>query len=216
MNNRNRPHFYISVAVIGLNALLTLGCAGDNAEISANEKAPDVSVSKVEQRLGGDKPGIASEQSTVISAKVTDIDKKNRVVTLQFPDGKENKLKCGPEVKNFAQIKVGDNVVTELFESSELFVTTGKGTPSVNAAEVQERAPLGNKPGRVIVDSLEITATVVSINYETREVILKNSEGKTFSIVAGPEVKRLAQVNVGDMLVARLTAALSIKVVTAE
>lgn len=216
MKNRNNPNFYLNVAIISVNALLMVGCAGDNPQISANDQAPDVKISKVEQVAGGDKPGIISKESTVITAKVTKIDKKNRLVTLLFPDGKQSKIKCGPEVKNFAQIKVGDNVVTELFQTSELFVSPTKTTPAVNASELEGRAPLGDKPGKVIVDTLEITATVISINYETREVILQNSEGKTFSIVAGPEVKRLAQVNVGDTLVARLTEALSIKVVAPE
>jgi hypothetical protein len=41
---------------------------------------------------------------------------------------------------------------------------------------------------------------VVSINHKTRHVTLKDEDGKTMTIVAGPEVRNLAQVKKGDVL----------------
>jgi len=72
---------------------------------------------------GWDRPGRLEGELVVITATVKAIDKKNRVVTLQSPDGKVAKVKCGPEVRNFAQIRVGDEVKTSLLETVELFVT---------------------------------------------------------------------------------------------
>ena len=46
------------------------------------------------------------------------------------------------------------------------------------------------------------TATVVSVDQKTREVTLKDAEGKTFSFVAGKEVKNLPQVQPGDIVTA--------------
>jgi len=44
------------------------------------------------------------------------------------------------------------------------------------------------------------TATVQRIDHKTRHVTLKNSDGTTFTMVAGPEVRNLAQVKKGDVV----------------
>jgi hypothetical protein len=49
----------------------------------------------------------------------------------------------------------------------------------------------------------EVTATVEAVNLETRLVTLKGQDGETFTIEAGPEVRNLPQVQVGDTVVAR-------------
>src|SRR5437773_2555037 len=46
-----------------------------------------------------------------ITASVQAIDKANRTVTIKGPRGRVETVTAGPEVKNFDQIKVGDNVV---------------------------------------------------------------------------------------------------------
>ncbi len=44
------------------------------------------------------------------------------------------------------------------------------------------------------------TATVLSVDMETRRVTLRNEDGKEVTIIAGPEVRNLAQVKKGDVL----------------
>jgi hypothetical protein len=46
------------------------------------------------------------------------------------------------------------------------------------------------------------TATVVSVDQKTREVTLKDKDGRTFSFVAGEKVKNLPQVKPGDLVTA--------------
>ena len=140
------------------------------------------------------------------------IDKKNRVVTLKYTDGKEARVKCGPEVRNFAQIRVGDDVTAKFLESVELFVTGPEDKPAAERATEVKRAPLGSKPGFSAIDAVEVKASVDAIDYQTREVRLKGPEGKIMKVIAGPEVKRLNEVKQGDTVVARLTRAVSIEV----
>jgi Cu/Ag efflux protein CusF len=45
---------------------------------------------------------------------------------------------------------------------------------------------------------VSMVAEVAAIDYETREVTLKDELGKEISIVAGPEVERLGEIAVGD------------------
>ena len=46
------------------------------------------------------------------------------------------------------------------------------------------------------------TATVVSVDQKTREVTLKDKDGRVFSFVAGEKVKNLPQVKPGDLVTA--------------
>ena len=45
-----------------------------------------------------------------------------------------------------------------------------------------------------------MTASVEAINYTNREVTLKGPEGNTVTFTAGPQVKRLNEIKVGDLV----------------
>ena len=62
-----------------------------------------------------DKPGIVLGDAVVITAKVEAIDKKDRAVALRGPAGNVFVVEVGDEVKNFKQIKVGDQVRVEYY-----------------------------------------------------------------------------------------------------
>jgi len=49
---------------------------------------------------------------------------------------------------------------------------------------------------------VSVTATVTAIDHKTREVTLKGPSGDSVTFIAGPEVKRLDEVNVGDLVTA--------------
>ncbi len=208
---KNSKHWLI----VGSSALVTvsllLGCSHADKK-QAVDAVPVASQSAVPAVAEVDKPGGAESELVVINAKVKAIDKKNRVVTLKFEDGTEKKIKCGPEVRNFAQIHIGDDVKAQFLESVEL-VVSGPGTkPSADRQKEVARAPLGSKPGYAVVDAVEVTATVQAIDYQTRDVTLLGPEGKTIKLKAGPEIKRLNDVKQGDTVLARLTKAASITV----
>ena len=61
---------------------------------------------------GASEPGKVSIADAVqVGATVKAIDKAKRLVTLKGPEGHTFVVQAGPEVKNFDQIKVGDEVV---------------------------------------------------------------------------------------------------------
>jgi Cu/Ag efflux protein CusF len=51
--------------------------------------------------------------------------------------------------------------------------------------------------------SVEMTATIEAIDHDARLVTLKDKDGKTDTIYAGPEVKRFAALKVGDSVTFR-------------
>jgi len=212
---KDKRHWLILGATALVTASLLSGCSssGSKDSVRSLEAEPTTLVAQDQtaatQTEG--RPGGLEGELVVITATVKAIDKKNRVVTLQSPDGKVAKVKCGPEVRNFTQIRIGDEVKTSLLETVELFVT-GNAEPAAERVTEVGRAPLGSKPGFAAIDAVEVKATVVAIDYQTRKVTLKGPEGKVINVTAGPEVKRLNEVKVGDSVVARLTRAVSIEV----
>ena len=206
--------------ILGSTALVTAsllsGCSSSgskdlSSQATATESPASVTQYQAATTQEDGRPGGIEGELVTVTAKVKAIDKKNRVVTLESPDGKESKVKCGPEVRNFAQIRVGDEVKSAFLETVELFVT-GQDEPSADRVTEVARAPQGSKPGFAAVDAVEVKASVVAIDYQTREVTLKGPEGKVIKVKAGPEVKRLNEVKTGDTVVARLTRAVSIEV----
>jgi len=66
-----------------------------------------------------------------------------------------------------------------------------------------------------IEEVIERSATVEALNLEKRLVTLKAEDGEVFTVEAGPEVRNLAQVKVGDVVVARYYRAIGAKLSTA-
>ena len=198
--------------VLGSTALIAVslltGCS--HADKTPPAAVPQEATAPVAAPV--DKPSGIEGELVVVTATVKAIDKKNRVVTLKFPDGKEKKVKSGPEVRNFAQIRVGDEVKAQFLESVELVVSGPGAKPATDRQSEVARAPLGNKPGFAAVDAVEVTATVQAIDYQSRDVTLLGPEGRSIKVKAGPEVKRLNEVKPGDTVLSLLTKSVSITV----
>ncbi len=158
------------------------------------------------------KPHYKEQVDTVLSARVQAISRKNRILTLKFPDDKIAKIKVGPEVKNFAEIGVGDTITAEFEDQVEIYVTGPGGKPAWDEVQEIKKAPKGVRPGAAIIRAYEYSASVEEIDYATRKVKLKGPNGKLLQVTAGPEVRRFSEIKKGDMVVARLIEALKIKV----
>jgi S1-C subfamily serine protease len=70
---------------------------------------------------------------------------------------------------------------------------------------------LGTKPGVVSLDTLDFTAKVLAIDPWQHQVTLQTADGRTKPVRVG-EYVNLADFNVGDEVVVRLTQALAILV----
>jgi hypothetical protein len=79
-----------------------------------------------------------------------------------------------------------------------LAFASGCSTPEVAATPAA--TPAAAPRGEAVVATIEVTATVTSINHETRAVTLKKEDGTEVSFVASEDVQNLPQVQVGDVL----------------
>ena len=158
------------------------------------------------------KPSIEKERLVSETATVQGVDLATRIVTLKGPKGKVFDVKAGDEVRNLEQVKVGDQVKAEYYQSIAVEVLTpGQAPGGIQASVELDRAKLGEKPAGIIGRQLTVTAKVEAINKTEMFVTLKGPEGKTLDVkVTDP--KNLENVNVGDEVVITLTEAVAISV----
>jgi len=144
------------------------------------------------------------------SAKVTAIDAAKRKLTLVFPDGKKTTYKCGPDVVNFPQIQVGDQVNAKLTEEAAIFIGSGAPPSDVAGAGVA-LAPVGYKPEGEVVDTMQVTAKVTEVDAKHHKVTLQFADGTSKKIKVGKKVN-LAAVSVGTDVTVQMTEGLAISV----
>jgi hypothetical protein len=66
--------------------------------------------------------GLEIGNSVVITAEVVAIDKSDRTVALLGPEGNVVVLEVGSAARNFNQVKVGDMVKAEYYESIAIYI----------------------------------------------------------------------------------------------
>ncbi|MBU3599012.1 hypothetical protein ICN28_00590 [Polynucleobacter sp. 30F-ANTBAC] len=133
---------------------------------------------------------VAGDRGQIFSATVTKIDQKNRVVSFKNQDG-ELDIVAGPEVKNFAQIKVGDrlDVAYEVAVAIELVKTKNNDIRSREKVSDVKTAPAGAKPGMVKTNIVKTTASVEAIDKKKQIVSLKGPKGNIVEVkVNNPEL----------------------------
>jgi plasmid maintenance system killer protein len=134
----------------------------------------------------------AQESALIYDGEVTKIDAATRTVTLKNQDG-ETSIVAGPEVKNFAEIKVGDrfDVVYELAVAIELVKVKNPGTTGEQTTTTTTTAPQGEKPGMITTNTITATANVEAIDAAKNTVSLKGPQGNIFKVkVQNPELMK--------------------------
>ena len=110
----------------------------------------------------------------------------------------ETSIVAGPEVKNFAEIKVGDrfDVVYELAIAIELVKVKNPGVTSEQVTTSTATAPQGDKPGMITTNTVTATANVEAIDTAKNIVSLKGPQGNIFKVkVQNPDLMKDIAVN---------------------
>jgi hypothetical protein len=157
-------------------------------------------------------PGAAGVAQTVdFNAKITAIDKASRTITLKGPKGDEVRVVAGPEVKNFGQLKVGDEVKAQYAESLVLELKKGGGQPVAKTEKsAAASAKPGEKPAAIGARQVTVVGDVTKVDAATQKVTVKGPQRTVELNVRDPEqFKRIA---VGDQIEATYTEAVAIAV----
>jgi ribosomal 50S subunit-recycling heat shock protein len=198
--------------IIVLAALLSLSLGA--VSFAAEEKA---AAETKKAAAEGKKPSVKKEKTTHVVATVEAVDLENRIVTVKGPEGNIVDIKAGEQVKNLAQIKVGDSVEITYYESIAAKVYKAGEAPQGTAATVatERTAKPGEKPSGIVGSQVTITATIESISPDKSTVTLKMADGK-FKVVKIQDKKNLTNVKAGDEVVITVTETLAIAVKPAK
>ena len=150
------------------------------------------------------------------TATVEAIDQSTRMVTLKGPKGNSITFKAGDQVRNLAQVKVGDDVKFAYYESlSVLVLKKGEAFPTAGESAAMARANKGEMPAGVVGKETTANATITAIDKEAKTATLQGEDGKSVTVTPR-HPKNLDKVKVGDRLVLTYTEAVAVKVERAE
>jgi ribosomal protein L24 len=155
--------------------------------------------------------GLIVADATTATATVQAVDREKRTVTLRNPDGTTSTYKLSKHVINFDEIEVGDQVRATTVDSLAVVIRKADEPPSIGEEEAVALAPKGAKPGVVVANTAELTATIKAIDRAQRTVTLAGPAGSTRTLKVGPDVD-LTKVQPGDNVVVRYTQAVALMV----
>ncbi|WP_455220549.1 hypothetical protein [Kaarinaea lacus] len=213
--NRQLLKIYLIAAIIAI--------AGCNKEDKAEkpESTPMAEESTAAAETGAaaetteasqEKPSIQKESVLTMEATVTAVNPDTREVTLQNAAGETVTVVAGDEVRNFAQIAVGDKLTVEYMEAVDIQVL-GPEEAEVGAEGVAgaARAQPGEKPAGAMVSETTVVVVIEAIDKEMETVTVKGPSGNSKTVkVENPA--NLDKVSIGDKVRITYTESLAIEV----
>jgi Cu/Ag efflux protein CusF len=156
--------------------------------------------------------GKLSEGLVTTTARVKSIDQKTRMVTLETADRGLVKFRAGDEVRNLAQVKVGDEVTASYYESLAFQVKkAGESELGTEVGEQAARAKLGEKPGIAGARVTTVTTKITGIDKQAGTVTLEDEDGESVTVKARNPAN-LERVDVGDLVEITRTEAVGVSV----
>lgn len=159
-----------------------------------------------------EKPALKQEALLTLNATVTAINHETREVTLQDAEGESFTIIAGDEVRNLAQVQVGDKLGVEYLQSITIQVLA-PDQAEIGGQEVITggRAQAGDKPAGAVVAETTVITVIEAINKENQTVKLKGPQGGTQTVkVRNPE--NLEKIAVGDKVMITYVEAMAVKV----
>ena len=165
---------------------------------------------------------VTVENTETISATVTAVDHKKRLLSLRGPDGGTATIEVPSDVRNLAQVKVGDQLVVRYYESLGAALRP-KGAPPVEPGSVDQaatagRAPAGSKPAAAVGSVTASTVVIQSVDKKSNTVTFLGQDGLVRVVpVKDPAAQKfIATLKQGDQVDLTYTEALAVSVEPAK
>ena len=148
-----------------------------------------------------------------VEAVVEALNVDNRIVTLRSLSEDETVvMEVGDDVRNLAQVKVGDRVVVEFYQAVAVDLKKGGGLEeTADQAVIAARAKPGDKPAGGVGEATEVVASILAIDRDKPSVTLKGPQGNVVDVIVR-DPSKLVGVDVGDQVVITYTRAMAISV----
>jgi hypothetical protein len=144
-------------------------------------------------------PAYISGSSVRAEAEVVAIDLATRKVSLKAEDGKITDLVVGKEVRNLAQVKVGDRVETQYARALTIRLKKSPGLRVTEEKTDGVRAAAGEKPGAAVGHEIHFVADIISINNKAGQISVKGAKGNIVDLkIKDKEIVK--QMMVGDQV----------------
>lgn len=183
-------------------AAIALGCALAHAQPKAPQRSTVVA----------SEPGKAVAVSVVeATATVVAINTATRTVTLKGADGRVVDVVCGDEVKNFAQISVGDNVKVSYQEALTLELKKTRAPLAASGTTSEVRAEPGARPAGAVGREITVLADVVAVDPKKSTISLKGPAGNVVELKVRNQ-DHFKVVKKGDQVEAVYSEALAVAV----
>jgi len=190
------------VCMAGVGAAVLVGCP----------KPPEPkSETTMSMKTDPGVPGGVRVATHTVTANITDIDKDKRLLTLALPEGQKSTVRCGREIVNFDQLKVGDQVKAVVTEELAVSMVDPNTTPQTGGSTAVALAPEGGKPGGMLAETRETVATVSAIDEKTRHATLKFPDGTSHTVEVREDID-LSKHKVGEKVLIRTTQTLALSV----
>lgn len=162
----------------------------------------------------GKAPGARMAAGEVeIRAKVVELDMARRLATLKGPKGNVVTVEVPADVKNFDQVRVGDDLVVRYAAA-----VAARLEPAASKTGIRERvestsaasAPAGGMPGSAAQRTVEVLVVVQALDRKARTATLRGA--KRTVTVNVPEGVDISKIKVGDEVRAVMIEALVLNV----
>jgi len=148
-------------------------------------------------------PTFSASLTDKINLKIIRIDKESRIVTLKHGSGDTLQVVCGEEVRNFDQLRVGDNVTTTYKEDLAIRVDPN-GSFTETSETSSSRAAKGATPRAQFWEKNEVSARITAIDKTKGTATIETRKAGKFTVIPdSPE--NLDKVKVGDFVVVTQT-----------
>jgi hypothetical protein len=194
------------VALVALAALAVI----IHPVAAQTSAAPSVETT-VEVNRGKGTTAVAGK--VVARGTITNVNAAAREFTIKNAKGEELVVPAGPEVKNFDQIRTGDQIVWRQAEAliADLKKTQGKdGIRERVETDTMEAAKPGQKPGVAAVRTTRVVANVTAVDRKAGTVTLRGVQASRKLRVSDPAM--LADVSRGDQVELTLVEGLALTI----
>jgi len=131
--------------------------------------------------------GVGAMEAMRITAAIEAVDVNNRIVVLRGPRGNTFAVLVGPEVKNLSQVKAGDTLEVDYYESVAIDVKKTEGAPALTETGLAAKG--GDKPGALALRKVRIVTNVLGVNTESQSVLVRGPLGHVTEVkIRDPKV----------------------------
>ena len=179
---------------------ITLLAASSVGHMAIAQDKPTATPGAAEEVRVVKKPGSLGVGETITTrGTITAIDQAARLMTVQRANGEVVVVQVGKRVKNFDQIKVGDQIVYRVGEAVLLELKKkGDGIRERTETEGAGVAKPGEKPGVVVARQVQVVADVTAVDKKKGKITLRGvNETRTLKV---KDPKVLSKVKVGDQV----------------